>query len=145
MCYRLVRPHTRSHTYTPWTFPQQSTSAAGNTDSGSWWSCWWCSFCLGGTCTPCSSARCGERSPAQETGDPGFIQSKIVSYVIEYIERMFRKVSNLEVIASATEDVHYIFHSRLKLWPDGCTSNDALYVNMPYLGFIKTFKCVCTR
>lgn len=58
-----------SDTYTPWTFPQRSTSAAGSTDSGSWWSCWWCSFCLGGRCTPCFSARCGGRSPAEVTGE----------------------------------------------------------------------------
>lgn len=50
-------------TYTPSTSPRRSTSAADSTDSGSWWSCWWYSFCHGDRCTPCFSARCGGRSP----------------------------------------------------------------------------------
>lgn len=59
--------HCIAHTYTPWTSPRRSTSAAGSTGSGSWWSCWWCTFCRGGTCRPCSSAHCGGRSPVQDT------------------------------------------------------------------------------
>lgn len=57
-----------SDTYTLLTFPRRSTSAADSTDSGSWWSCWWCSFCHGDSCKPYFSGRCDERIPSVTRG-----------------------------------------------------------------------------